>query len=165
MLLWNALKFVVFVVKPGTGEAMPLLTRSNVRRLPPVVSKARVPPASVTGPVPRAAGRKRLTATVPSLMLRPPEKALVGLRSARVPEPTLVRAKAPLTGPPKVKVEAATASVRLAVKVTVPWPRLRFFVPVKLRSPPRLMLFSWALLTLAVPALSRVIAPVMVTAP
>ena len=30
VLLWNALKFVVFVVKPGTGEAMPLLTRSNV---------------------------------------------------------------------------------------------------------------------------------------
>ena len=139
--------------------------RSKVRSEPPTVSKASVPPARVTGPVPSAVGRKRLTATVPALTVRPPEKLLAGLRRARVPAPVLVRPKAPVTAPPTARVELATLRTRLPVRVTPPWPRLRERVPVKVTSPPRVTALRWALTKPAGPALSRTRAPVMASGP
>ena len=163
--LWKELRLVVAVVTAGTAAVRASPARSKVRSEPPTVSKASVPPARVTGPVPRAVGRKRLTATVPALMVRPPEKVLAGLRRASVPAPVLVRPNAPLTAPPKARVELATLRTRLPVSATAPWPRLRARVPVKVTSPPSVMALRWALTNEAGPALSRTRPPVMASGP
>ena len=85
-------------------------------------------------PVPILAAPSAPTETVPALTVRSPLKVLLPMR-LRLPAPVLVRPPVPVILPAMVRLLPPTLMVRVPVTVTAPRPRLRAWVPTKLRSP------------------------------
>ena len=110
-------------------------------------------------PVPRA--EALFIFNVPPLRVVPPEYVFAP-ESVRAPRPAFVRLKPlPLIAPPTIRVLVSPFVViwRLAVRITVPVPRFRLFVPAvpsKAKSPPQI----WLLLLPNVIALPLVLAMV-----
>src|SRR4051812_1362873 len=109
----------------GADVAVPLL--------PEDIWRTDVAPSTVTLPVNVLAPLP--TTSVPLVTASPPVVVPITPLRVRVPAPALVIPNvAPEIAPPAVRVLAFTVTVRGAVRVTAPVPRLSDWVPVNVKS-------------------------------
>ena len=120
-----------------------------------------VPPLIAKVPVPIAFALLMLSWPAESVV--PPVYVLTPDRVS-VPDPAFVKTNAPLMIPPSVRLFALVVTVRAAISVTAPVPRLRALLPTNAKFPPHV----WALLLLsviAVPLVLSMLPPLMVSVP